>query len=210
MKRRNNTETYQFISSWHYTARQVFWRVTHQRSKGCFPVMHSFYVRIRTECSEHVNSFIDAYWAYSTYVNVRKKNASLENSLNSHAFTRGSRKVEIQGLGPSSVKGTFKHWPPDPCRECWQKSGEFSHSRSDLFGGNYDYRGSPRIKYGEKLSDRRSKKWYCGFKTNSVRDVYHRMKTRLVGDVAIVRHARSIHTGRETVTRRDFPVSKSD
>ena len=27
-----------------------------------------FYVRIRTECSEHVNSFIDAYWAY-----VRKR-----------------------------------------------------------------------------------------------------------------------------------------
>ena len=30
-------------------------------TKCCFPVMHFFYVRLRTECSEHVNSFIDAY-----------------------------------------------------------------------------------------------------------------------------------------------------
>ena len=36
-------------------------------------------LRIRTECSEHVNSFINAYWAY--YVNVPKKKASLVNSL---------------------------------------------------------------------------------------------------------------------------------
>ena len=43
-----------------------------------------FYVRIRTECSEHVNLFIDAYWAH-----VRKrtlKNASLENSLKGRHF----------------------------------------------------------------------------------------------------------------------------
>ena len=30
-------------------------------TKGCFPVMRFFYVRIRTKYSEHVNSFIDAY-----------------------------------------------------------------------------------------------------------------------------------------------------
>ena len=29
--------------------------------QGCFPVMRFFNVRIRTEFSEHVNSFIDAY-----------------------------------------------------------------------------------------------------------------------------------------------------
>ena len=34
--------------------------------------MRSFDLRIRTECSEHVNSSIDAYWAYVLYVNVRK------------------------------------------------------------------------------------------------------------------------------------------
>ena len=39
--------------------------------------MRFFTYVIRTECSEHVNSFIDAYWAHD----VRKKNASLENSL---------------------------------------------------------------------------------------------------------------------------------
>ena len=40
-----------------------------------FPVLRVFNLRVRiTECSEHVNSFIDVYWAY-----VRKKNASLEN-----------------------------------------------------------------------------------------------------------------------------------
>ena len=44
--------------------------------KAVFQWCVFFCVRIRTECSEHVNSFIDAYWAH-----VRKKNASLENSL---------------------------------------------------------------------------------------------------------------------------------
>ena len=43
--------------------------------KGWFPVLRFF--DLRTECSEPVNSFIDTYWAH-----VRKKNASLENSLN--------------------------------------------------------------------------------------------------------------------------------
>ena len=32
--------------------------------KGWFPVLRFFDLRIRTECSEHVNSFIDAHWAY--------------------------------------------------------------------------------------------------------------------------------------------------
>ena len=43
-----------------------------------------FYVRISTEFLEHVNSFIDAYWAY-----VRQRTnkiASLGNSLNSSSF----------------------------------------------------------------------------------------------------------------------------
>ena len=38
------------------------------RSKGWFPVLRFFDLRIRTECSKHVNSFIDAYWEY-----VRKR-----------------------------------------------------------------------------------------------------------------------------------------
>ena len=37
-------------------------------SEGWFPVLRFFDLRIRTGCSEHANSFIDAYWAY-----VRKK-----------------------------------------------------------------------------------------------------------------------------------------
>ena len=44
---------------------------------GWFPVLRFLDLRIRTECSEHVNSFIDAYWAYAR---KRDKNAPLENS----------------------------------------------------------------------------------------------------------------------------------
>ena len=51
-------------------------------SKGCFPVLRFLTdLRIRTECAEHVDSFIDAYWAHSIEnVNVRKKNASLSKN----------------------------------------------------------------------------------------------------------------------------------
>ena len=42
--------------------------------KAVFQWYVFFYVRIRTECSEHVNSFIDAYWAH-----VRKR--TLKNAL---------------------------------------------------------------------------------------------------------------------------------
>ena len=41
---------------------------SHRRTKIWFPVLRFFDLRIRTDCSEHVNSFIDAYWAY-----VRKR-----------------------------------------------------------------------------------------------------------------------------------------
>ena len=44
--------------------------------KGCFPVLRFFYVRIRTECSEHVNWFIDAYWAH-----VRKRTCSVTSYI---------------------------------------------------------------------------------------------------------------------------------
>ena len=44
--------------------------VRHNLCKGCFPVMPFFYVGIRTECSEHVNSLTRIK---HTYVNVPKK-----------------------------------------------------------------------------------------------------------------------------------------
>ena len=42
--------------------------------------MRFFYVRMRTECAEHVTSFIDTYWAY-VRINVRKKTQQDEHTL---------------------------------------------------------------------------------------------------------------------------------
>ena len=78
--------------SWFPLRRKTFLRTGTNRKVSIVLRLFSsdafFYVHIRTECSEHVNSFIDAYWAY-VYGNVRKKNASLENRL-SNIYVRAS------------------------------------------------------------------------------------------------------------------------
>ena len=47
-----------------------------------------FYVRIRTKCLEHVNSFIDAYWAHVTYLRTCAQYASMNEFTCSGHFVR--------------------------------------------------------------------------------------------------------------------------